>query len=77
MYSATSKILPSAAAMTAVIIVSLAIVSTGVPQTDKVVGPDVRVGIDGGDFQGADQRALQAAVDHVAGLGGGTVCVGP
>jgi parallel beta-helix repeat protein len=34
---------------------------------------EVRVGIDAGDFRGSDQRALQAAVDYVAGLGGGTV----
>src|SRR4051794_7277202 len=38
---------------------------------------EVRVGIDEGDFRGADHRALQAAVDYVAGLGGGTVRIGP
>jgi parallel beta-helix repeat protein len=37
----------------------------------------IRVGIDEGDIRGADNRALQAAVDQVAGLGGGTVEVGP
>jgi polygalacturonase len=37
----------------------------------------VRVGIDEGDLRGNDQRALQAAVDYVAGLGGGTVHIGP
>ncbi len=39
--------------------------------------PEVRVGIDEGDIRGGDQRALQAAIDYVAGLGGGTVRVGP
>jgi hypothetical protein len=36
---------------------------------------EVHVGIDGGDIRGHDQRALQAAVDYVAGLGGGTVFI--
>jgi parallel beta-helix repeat protein len=38
---------------------------------------EVRVGTADGDFRGDDHRALQAAVDYVAGLGGGTVRVGP
>src|SRR5262249_31777127 len=38
---------------------------------------EVRVGTDAGDFRGDDQRALQAAVDYIAGLGGGTVRIGP
>src|SRR5260370_5824912 len=38
---------------------------------------EVRVGIDDGDFRGGDHRALQAAVDYVARLGGGTVRIGP
>lgn len=37
----------------------------------------IRVGIDQGDFRGADNRVLQAAVDYVAALGGGTVAIGP
>ena len=37
----------------------------------------VRVGIDAGDVRGGDHRALQAAVDYIAGLGGGTVHIGP
>ncbi len=36
----------------------------------------VTVGIHAGDITGADHRALQAAVDYVAGLGGGTVEIG-
>jgi parallel beta-helix repeat protein len=39
--------------------------------------PTVRVGREGADILGADNRALQAAVDYVANLGGGTVEVGP
>jgi parallel beta-helix repeat protein len=38
---------------------------------------EIRVGIDEGDIRGNDHRALQAAVDYVAGLGGGSVYVGP
>jgi Right handed beta helix region len=38
---------------------------------------EVRVGIDEGDFHGGDHRALQAAIDYVARLGGGTVRIGP
>jgi len=37
----------------------------------------VHVGIEEGDIRGGDHRALQAAVDYVAGLGGGTVFIGP
>jgi hypothetical protein len=35
--------------------------------------PTITVGRAGTDLVGADNRALQAAVDYVAGLGGGTV----
>ncbi len=38
--------------------------------------PIIRVGAKAGDLIGADGRALQAAVDYVAGLGGGTVEIG-
>src|SRR3954470_13863723 len=37
----------------------------------------IRVGVDAGDLRGNDNRALQAAVDFVAGLGGGVVEIGP
>ncbi|MCY3021469.1 MAG: right-handed parallel beta-helix repeat-containing protein [Planctomycetota bacterium] len=37
----------------------------------------VTVGIRTGDIRGSDHRALQAAVEYVAGLGGGTVTIGP
>jgi hypothetical protein len=47
------------------------------PPAREVRRAEVRVGIDEGDIKGADNRALQAAVDQVAGLGGGTVRVGP
>jgi parallel beta-helix repeat protein len=39
--------------------------------------PVIRVGVSGVDIAGTDNRALQAAVDYVAGLGGGTVEIGP
>ena len=39
--------------------------------------PLVRVGVEQGDIKGADNRALQAAVDYVAALGGGAVEIGP
>jgi parallel beta-helix repeat protein len=38
---------------------------------------EIHVGIEDGDLRGSDHRALQAAVDYVAGLGGGTVTIGP
>jgi parallel beta-helix repeat protein len=38
--------------------------------------PTITVGRAGTDLIGADDRALQAAVDYVAGLGGGTVEIG-
>lgn len=38
--------------------------------------PVLRVGQHEGDIRGSDQRALQAAVDYVAALGGGTVEIG-
>jgi len=37
----------------------------------------IQVGIDKGDFRGNDNRVLQAAVDYVGRLGGGTVSIGP
>jgi polygalacturonase len=39
--------------------------------------PSVRVGQQSGDFVGRDHRVLQAAVEYVAALGGGTVHIGP
>jgi len=39
--------------------------------------PSITVGRDNADIVGADNRALQAAVDYVANLGGGTVAIGP
>jgi hypothetical protein len=50
------------------------------PAAAQEAGPRkavVRVGIDEGDLRGADGAALQAAVDRVAALGGGTVRIGP
>lgn len=39
--------------------------------------PSFRVGQSEGDITGTDNRALQAAVDYIARLGGGTVEIGP
>jgi polygalacturonase len=39
--------------------------------------PRITVGVRDADIIGADNRALQAAVDYVAGLGGGVVEIGP
>jgi parallel beta-helix repeat protein len=39
--------------------------------------PAITVGLKEADIVGADNRALQAAVDYIAGLGGGTVEIGP
>lgn len=39
--------------------------------------PHVTVGTKSADIVGSDNRALQAAVDYVASLGGGTVQIGP
>jgi hypothetical protein len=38
--------------------------------------PAITVGLRDADIVGADNRALQAAVDYIAGLGGGTVEIG-
>ena len=46
-------------------------------QSKSVRQTEIRVGTASGDLQGNDQRALQAAVDYVAQLGGGTVRIGP
>ena len=39
--------------------------------------PRITVGLTNADLLGADNRALQAAVDYLAALGGGTVEIGP
>jgi parallel beta-helix repeat protein len=39
--------------------------------------PSITVGRDKGDLVGSDNRVLQAAVDYIAGLGGGVVEIGP
>lgn len=40
-------------------------------------GVSITVGIKDADIVGSDNRTLQAAVDYVAGMGGGTVSIGP
>jgi len=44
---------------------------------ENAMRPGIRVGLTEGDLRGGDHRVLQAAVDYVAGLGGGTVRIGP
>jgi hypothetical protein len=39
--------------------------------------PRIKVGLSDADLTGADNRVLQAAVDYIAALGGGTVEIGP
>ncbi len=39
--------------------------------------PQINVGQSDADIVGADNRALQAAVDYISALGGGTVTIGP
>lgn len=40
-------------------------------------GPVLRVGIDQGDLRGNDHRVLQAGLDYLAALGGGTLHIAP
>ncbi|MGQ9610336.1 MAG: right-handed parallel beta-helix repeat-containing protein, partial [bacterium] len=40
-------------------------------------GLSITVGMKSADIIGSDNRALQSAVDYIAGLGGGTVFIGP
>jgi parallel beta-helix repeat protein len=47
------------------------------PSPEPVQHAEISVGIETGDIRGSDHRALQAAVDYIAELGGGTVHVGP
>lgn len=56
---------------------ALGFVLPGISRADSWAGAEIRVGIDSGDIRGSDQRALQGAVDYIAGLGGGTVYIGP
>jgi parallel beta-helix repeat protein len=57
--------------------------SLGAPLTpalradDGQESPSIQVGMEAGDIRGNDNRAIQAAVDYVAHLGGGTVHLGP
>src|SRR5437868_2371786 len=68
----------SAIVLIATIMTGLGVGTIGLSQpATTATGAEIRVAIDQGDLRGGDQRALQAAVDHVAGLGGGTVHIGP
>src|SRR4051812_15356268 len=67
-----------------VVVVTLLAGACAAPaQPIRAQGPEAipsmtfHVGVDDGDIRGNDHRVLQAAVDYVAGIGGGTVRVGP
>jgi hypothetical protein len=67
--------------LAAVVLIGMSILLIRLSQAAESAGSiaraEVRVGIQEGDIRGEDHRALQAAVDYVAGLGGGTVYIGP
>jgi len=67
-------------ALAAVVLTGTSIVvarlSPAAESSRLIANTEIRVGIQEGDIRGEDHRALQAAVDYVAGLGGGTVYVG-
>lgn len=56
-----------------VLLVGILLPSLGSAAPPMSVRPIIRVGIDEGDVRGNDHRAIQAAIDYVANLGGGTV----
>src|SRR5262245_16868796 len=65
------------------LVAATAVISlAGFARAADLAGPqpqraEIRVGIAEGDLRGSDGRAIQAAIDYVATLGGGTVRVGP
>jgi parallel beta-helix repeat protein len=66
------------AAVVASVALGMAVAPVIAAPAPSVARPaEIRVGIEEGDLRGTDHRALQAAVDYVAGLGGGTVRIGP
>jgi len=78
--STPQRYLMPASAMTAaaaMILLTAAAATWSEQPTTRVGAVEVRVGIDDSDIRGSDHRALQAAVDYAAKLGGGTVRIGP
>jgi hypothetical protein len=74
----TSRRIHQAAASLAATLSLIGFASADTPPPErKPHSAEIRIGIEGGDFRGSDHRALQAAVDYVARLGGGTVRIGP
>jgi parallel beta-helix repeat protein len=74
----TDQALPFPPLLAVAMGIVLAVVSGGPSQTvQPTTGTEIRVGVDGGDLRGSDQRTLQAAVDQIAQRGGGTVRIGP
>jgi hypothetical protein len=68
---------PSRTAATALLLAAALPAAAAEPAPPPPGRPVVRVGVDDGDLRGTDGAAIQAAVDRVAALGGGTVRVGP
>jgi len=62
---------------TAIFAILITFTVTGTGESVMREHVSITVGIKDADIIGSDNRALQAAVDYVAGLGGGTVNVGP
>jgi parallel beta-helix repeat protein len=58
-------------------VVVLAVMPAHFDRAGEPSRAEVRVGIEEGDIRGRDHVALQAAVDYVAGMGGGTVFIAP
>jgi len=66
----------AASFLAAAVILGIAQADTNKP-TGEGHRAEIRVAVEEGDIRGADNRALQSAVDYVAGLGGGVVHIGP
>ncbi len=60
-------------ALPVILLLTASVMGKGAP----AVYPQINVGIQEGDVCGRDHRVLQAAVDYIAGLGGGIVRLGP
>ena len=59
------------------VLIILTFAGLGIGESTMKEYISITVGIKDADIIGSDNRVLQAAVDYVAGLGGGTVIIGP
>lgn len=71
------KSLKSIQALSCGVFLALTWPMTGWADSSAPQSATIRVGVEEGDLRGNDNRALQAAVDYVSRLGGGTVSIGP